>query len=309
MLHLSDFREKRFKILIRIFRMNAAEEDVKFHGRCRSTNTNVISQRFSCCHGQIIMSHKRIGGKRCNNYLPSSASPWCWKGLAALDARVFKPAVFLGFLFFFQAPTRWNHHLPSQSMSVQIRQSGEDWKSHIFFPWFCRERLTYFGSKGLQIAMWALGMFNLDLFRCRCADAWGKYKLFIFTPAFLAVSSIIQSKQWCRPQRKHGRVTRHKGVEKQVPVLVLQNSHLHEGEDATHNDISFKCLHKKTHTHTTQMINSSIMRQCDAAPSNRIHPSLRFPCGTISSLARQLQVISRNYGIRKSFFCVCCSTF
>lgn len=249
MLHLSDFREKRFKILIRIFRMNAAEEDVKFHGRCRSTNTNVISQRFSCCHGQIIMSHKRIGGKRCNNYLPSGASPWCWEGLAALDARVFKPAVFLGFLFFFQAPTRWNHHLPSQSMSVQIRQSGEDWKSHIFFPWFCRERLTYFGSKGLQIAMWALGMFNLDLFRCRCADAWGKYKLFIFTPAFLAVSSIIQSKQWCRPQRKHGRVTRHKGVEKQVPVLVLQNSHLHEGEDSTHYDISFKCLHKKTHTH------------------------------------------------------------
>lgn len=105
MLHLSDFREKRFKILIRIFRMNAAEEDVKFHGRCRSTNTNVISQRFSCCHGQIIMSHKRIGGKALQQLFTIRRLTLMLRRTGSIRRTCFQTCCFFGvFIFFFKRP-------------------------------------------------------------------------------------------------------------------------------------------------------------------------------------------------------------
>lgn len=171
------------------------------------------------------------------------------KRTGSIRRTCFQTCCFFGvFIFFFKRPRAEIITCRLNPCLFKLGNQERTERVTFFSPGFVGSDWPTLGQKDCN-AMWALGMFNLDLFRCRCADAWGKYKLFIFTPAFLAVSSIIQSKQWCRPQRKHGRVTRHKGVEKQVPVLVLQNSHLHEGEDSTHYDISFKCLHKKTHTH------------------------------------------------------------
>lgn len=52
---------------------------------------NVISQVFLPSRPDYHVPEKKLYKRK---HLPASASPWCWKGLEALDARVYKPAIF-----------------------------------------------------------------------------------------------------------------------------------------------------------------------------------------------------------------------